>query len=398
MVAPFPAPDEGKVDAAAEAEMGRLMRVVTAVRTIRATYEVDRKRRLDATLVAADPGDRAFFAKHEAMIRHLALLGGLNIVAGAGDAAGTIRQPVDAVELRIPMAGLFDVAAETARLSREVEKIEAELAVPRQEARQPAVRRARQARRRARGARAGGGAAGPPGEDRRHAAGAAGASREPRPALGRGDAQPGGPGSPGPRRPRRGRRQRATPPPRPPSIPPPRAVGTFVAKQDLVVAGLDVAMHVFQAVSSKVGWEARAREGDRFKAGDLIASVSGPARAHPHRRARGAELPAAHVGGGHHHPALRAGRGRHGGEDPRHAEDDAAAARAREAGGRGRRGSAAPLGPEHRDPRQGQPRPARGIGRRGHPAGGGGRGRPAGRGRGRRAGPDRGGPRPTARR
>jgi valyl-tRNA synthetase len=127
MIAPFPAADEGKVDAAAEAEMGRLMRVVTAVRTIRATYEVDRKRRLDATLVAADPGDRAFFSKHEAMVRHLALLGGLKIVAGAADTAGTIRQPVDSAELRIPMAGLFDVAAETARLSREVEKIEAEL-------------------------------------------------------------------------------------------------------------------------------------------------------------------------------------------------------------------------------------------------------------------------------
>jgi nicotinate-nucleotide pyrophosphorylase (carboxylating) len=56
------------------------------------------------------------------------------------------------------------------------------------------------------------------------------------------------------------------------------AVGTFVAKQDLVVAGLDVAMHVFRAVSPKVGWAARAREGDAFKAGDLIASVSGPAR------------------------------------------------------------------------------------------------------------------------
>ena len=56
------------------------------------------------------------------------------------------------------------------------------------------------------------------------------------------------------------------------------AVGTFVARQDLVVAGLDVAMHVFKAVSPKVGWEARARDGDRFKAGDLIASVSGPAR------------------------------------------------------------------------------------------------------------------------
>jgi valyl-tRNA synthetase len=128
MVAPFPTADDGKVDAAAEAEMGRLMRVVTAVRTIRATYEVDRKRRLEATLVAADPADRAFFTQHEAMIRHLALLGSLTMAAEAGDAAGTIRQPVDTAELRIPMAGLFDVAAETARLSREAEKIEAELA------------------------------------------------------------------------------------------------------------------------------------------------------------------------------------------------------------------------------------------------------------------------------
>jgi nicotinate-nucleotide pyrophosphorylase (carboxylating) len=56
-------------------------------------------------------------------------------------------------------------------------------------------------------------------------------------------------------------------------------VGTFVAKEQLVVAGLDVAMHVFHALSPKIGWEARAREGDRFKPGDHIASVSGPARA-----------------------------------------------------------------------------------------------------------------------
>jgi nicotinate-nucleotide pyrophosphorylase (carboxylating) len=58
-----------------------------------------------------------------------------------------------------------------------------------------------------------------------------------------------------------------------------RAVGTLVARQDMVVAGLDVAMHVFRAVSADIGWEARAREGDRFEAGDLIASVAGPARA-----------------------------------------------------------------------------------------------------------------------
>lgn len=57
-----------------------------------------------------------------------------------------------------------------------------------------------------------------------------------------------------------------------------KATAVFVAKQDLVVAGLDVAMEVFQAVDPAIRWDTRAREGDRFSEGHLIASLSGPAR------------------------------------------------------------------------------------------------------------------------
>lgn len=57
-----------------------------------------------------------------------------------------------------------------------------------------------------------------------------------------------------------------------------RATGVFVAKQSLLVAGLDVALEVFRVVEPRIQWETRAREGDRFEAGHLIASVSGPAR------------------------------------------------------------------------------------------------------------------------
>lgn len=57
-----------------------------------------------------------------------------------------------------------------------------------------------------------------------------------------------------------------------------RASATFVAKQDLVVAGLEIAFAVFQARDCGIGWEARAREGDRFGPGNLIASIEGPAR------------------------------------------------------------------------------------------------------------------------
>ncbi len=57
-----------------------------------------------------------------------------------------------------------------------------------------------------------------------------------------------------------------------------RGTGVFMAKEALVVAGLDVALEVFHAVDPTVTWDSRAREGDRFDAGNLIASVSGSAR------------------------------------------------------------------------------------------------------------------------
>ena len=128
MVAPYPQPEAGKSDVEDEAAMGRVMRLVTAVRTLRATYEVDRKRRIDVTVVAPKEEDAAFVAAHGALLRHLAGLGDLRVVPQAPDAPGTLRQPVESVELRVAMAGLFDLAAEKARLHKELAKAEEETA------------------------------------------------------------------------------------------------------------------------------------------------------------------------------------------------------------------------------------------------------------------------------
>jgi nicotinate-nucleotide pyrophosphorylase (carboxylating) len=57
-----------------------------------------------------------------------------------------------------------------------------------------------------------------------------------------------------------------------------RATGVFVARESLLIAGLDVALEVFHAVDAGIGWETRAREGDGFESGNLIASITGPAR------------------------------------------------------------------------------------------------------------------------
>jgi len=56
-----------------------------------------------------------------------------------------------------------------------------------------------------------------------------------------------------------------------------RARGRFVAKQDLVVAGLEVADAVFAVLDSSVEIEAFVTDGDRVSAGEVFARVEGPA-------------------------------------------------------------------------------------------------------------------------
>jgi valyl-tRNA synthetase len=124
MLAPFPkgAAAGGEVAAA----MAELMAVVTAIRTVRAEYGVDPKKRIEVTVVAAGEAG-ALLAEQASWVRGLARLEGLAIApASPASAAGTIRQPVGRYEVHIPLAGLFDVAAERARLSRERDKVQAE--------------------------------------------------------------------------------------------------------------------------------------------------------------------------------------------------------------------------------------------------------------------------------
>jgi valyl-tRNA synthetase len=127
MVAPFPAPDPARSDVVAEEQMQPLMRLVTGVRTIRATYEVAPRKKIAVTVVAPSEKERAFLQGHAAVIRSLAALETFEVVDRATERAQTIRQPIDSLELLIPMAGLFDIAAEMTRLSKERLKIEAEL-------------------------------------------------------------------------------------------------------------------------------------------------------------------------------------------------------------------------------------------------------------------------------
>ncbi len=53
----------------------------------------------------------------------------------------------------------------------------------------------------------------------------------------------------------------------------------FLAKQDAVIAGLNVAKYVFEVLDSNVKFTAFTNDGDKVKKGDIIATVSGSTRA-----------------------------------------------------------------------------------------------------------------------
>ncbi len=54
-----------------------------------------------------------------------------------------------------------------------------------------------------------------------------------------------------------------------------RGKGTIVAKQDLVVAGLQVAEKVFKALEPQIGFDPLFRDGDRIPAGSTVVRIDG---------------------------------------------------------------------------------------------------------------------------
>src|SRR5512136_32458 len=55
--------------------------------------------------------------------------------------------------------------------------------------------------------------------------------------------------------------------------------GEFIVKEDGVIAGLEVARRVFGQLDPRVAWAGLVQDGDRVRAGQIVARVNGPGRA-----------------------------------------------------------------------------------------------------------------------
>ncbi|QDF76334.1 MULTISPECIES: valine--tRNA ligase [Shewanella] len=126
MLAEFPEYQADKVDETAMADLEWVKQVIVAVRNIRAELNIAPSKPLNALLRSVSEQDKARVEANQTFFATLAKLESMTILADGDTAPMSTTQLVGEMELLIPMAGLIDVAAEMARIDKQLEKLAGE--------------------------------------------------------------------------------------------------------------------------------------------------------------------------------------------------------------------------------------------------------------------------------
>jgi valyl-tRNA synthetase len=118
---PWPEYPASLVDPQAAAEMDWVIRLISAVRTIRSEMNVPPAAELAATLRDASAETRRRLDTHGALIRRLARLSSIE-PSEAVPEKGAAQAVIDEATLVLPLAGIIDLDKERARLTKEIEK------------------------------------------------------------------------------------------------------------------------------------------------------------------------------------------------------------------------------------------------------------------------------------
>jgi valyl-tRNA synthetase len=128
MIAPYP--ERRPVDEAAERGFGPIIGIVDALRNIRGEMNIPFKTVLhDVEVGSLDAEALAIVREEEGRILRLANVEGLTIRAEATRRRARSAVAVGAgFEVRVPLTGVVDIAAETARIQKEMAKVDGDLA------------------------------------------------------------------------------------------------------------------------------------------------------------------------------------------------------------------------------------------------------------------------------
>ena len=122
---PWPDYSASPADAGAAREMGWVVRFISLIRTVRAEMNVPAAAKIDC--LVKDPGGEApLLETHGDLIRRLARLESLEVLEGEVP-SGSAQAILGTATIVLPLAGVIDLAAEAARLKKEIAKAEGEI-------------------------------------------------------------------------------------------------------------------------------------------------------------------------------------------------------------------------------------------------------------------------------
>ncbi|WP_020396823.1 valine--tRNA ligase [Thiolinea disciformis] len=128
MLEAWPVADQSKIDATAVTEIEWLKTFIMGIRRIRSEMDIKPGQVLDILLQNWSATDQAQYANTEKEIQSLAKVGLVTWLTKEASAPESATALVGEMQILIPLAGLIDKDAELARLSKEIEKIEKNLA------------------------------------------------------------------------------------------------------------------------------------------------------------------------------------------------------------------------------------------------------------------------------
>ncbi|MBI1262480.1 MAG: valine--tRNA ligase [Rhizobiales bacterium] len=109
----------------ADAEMDWVVRFISEIRSVRAEMNVPAGAKITLTIKGASSESVERFERHRDLIMRLARLETADVSADVPQ--GAVQIVLDEATLVLPLSGLIDVAAETARLTKEISKLESEM-------------------------------------------------------------------------------------------------------------------------------------------------------------------------------------------------------------------------------------------------------------------------------
>ncbi|MBO6765681.1 valine--tRNA ligase [Maricaulis sp.] len=124
IVADWPVLD-GLDDAAATAEMGWLIDLITDIRRLRAEMNVPAGAQVPLIAVGASAETQARLERHEALIKRMARLADIGVSDSVPPASA--QTVLGEATLALPLEGVIDFAAERERLSKELAKLDGEI-------------------------------------------------------------------------------------------------------------------------------------------------------------------------------------------------------------------------------------------------------------------------------